>query len=191
MIRSYEIAGRPPVNGPSPPQPPRHPAPGGQFSPALRGHFSSGLDTIRARSSRGGFLNEPRYLRRPFAPGTPPHCKQEVGGSNPPGSIAANEPLSGSRRFLIAGVRAHSVPTAVACGDVVGVRQVSVSDIAYFGRFPRLDGRGTFLYMAAIHAPGPAGIVHYLSSGGPRQLLCQLRRVEASDPEARRWPQYS
>lgn len=38
------------------------------------------------------------------------------------------------------------------------------SDIAYFGRLPRLDGHGTFLYMAGIHAPGPAGIVHYLTN---------------------------
>jgi len=38
------------------------------------------------------------------------------------------------------------------------------SDVAYFGRLPRLDGRGTFLYMAGIHAPGPAGIVHYLTN---------------------------
>jgi hypothetical protein len=37
------------------------------------------------------------------------------------------------------------------------------SDIAYFGRLPRLDGRGTFLYMAGIHAPGPAGVIHYLT----------------------------
>jgi transcriptional regulator with XRE-family HTH domain len=36
-------------------------------------------------------------------------------------------------------------------------------DIAYFGRLPRLDGRGTFLYMAGIHAPGPAGVIHYLN----------------------------
>ena len=38
------------------------------------------------------------------------------------------------------------------------------SDIAYFGRLPRLDGRGTFIYMAGIHAPGPAGVIHYLTS---------------------------
>lgn len=37
-------------------------------------------------------------------------------------------------------------------------------DIAYFGRLPRPDGRGTFVYMAGIHAAGPAGVVHYLSS---------------------------
>jgi len=38
------------------------------------------------------------------------------------------------------------------------------SDIAYFARLSRLDGRGTFLYMAGIHAPGPAGIIHYLTN---------------------------
>jgi hypothetical protein len=36
-------------------------------------------------------------------------------------------------------------------------------DIAYFGRLPRPDGKGTFLYMAGIHAAGAAGVVHYLS----------------------------
>jgi transcriptional regulator with XRE-family HTH domain len=45
------------------------------------------------------------------------------------------------------------------------------SDIAYFGRLPRLDTRGTFLYMAGIHAPGPAGIIHYL-----KQELAPLYR---------------
>jgi transcriptional regulator with XRE-family HTH domain len=37
-------------------------------------------------------------------------------------------------------------------------------DIAYFGRLPRPDGRGSFLYMAGIHAPGPVGVIHYLTS---------------------------
>lgn len=36
-------------------------------------------------------------------------------------------------------------------------------DVAYFGRLPRLDGRGTFLYAAGIHASGPRGVVHYLN----------------------------
>ncbi|MEV7011940.1 sigma-70 family RNA polymerase sigma factor [Streptosporangium sp. NPDC051022] len=35
-------------------------------------------------------------------------------------------------------------------------------DIAYFGRLPRPDGKGTFLYIAGIHAAGAAGVVHYL-----------------------------
>jgi hypothetical protein len=37
-------------------------------------------------------------------------------------------------------------------------------DIAYFGRLPRPDGRGAFVYMAGIHAPGPGGVIHYLTS---------------------------
>jgi transcriptional regulator with XRE-family HTH domain len=35
-------------------------------------------------------------------------------------------------------------------------------DYAYLGRLPRIDGRGTFLYLAGIHAPGNSGVVHYL-----------------------------
>ena len=38
------------------------------------------------------------------------------------------------------------------------------ADIAYLGRLPRPDGRGTFVYMAGIHAPGEAGAVHYLTT---------------------------
>lgn len=38
------------------------------------------------------------------------------------------------------------------------------SDYAYLGRLPRLDGRGTFLYIAGIHAVGAAGVVHYLDN---------------------------
>src|SRR5690606_3359664 len=37
-------------------------------------------------------------------------------------------------------------------------------DYAYIGRLPRLAGRGTFLYIAGIHAVGAAGVVHYLSN---------------------------
>ncbi|WP_435059535.1 sigma-70 family RNA polymerase sigma factor [Streptomyces sp. bgisy060] len=36
-------------------------------------------------------------------------------------------------------------------------------DIAYFGRLPRPDGQGTFLYIAGVHAPGAGGVVHWLS----------------------------
>lgn len=36
-------------------------------------------------------------------------------------------------------------------------------DIAYFGRLPRPDGRGTFLYIAGIHARGSGGVVHWLN----------------------------
>lgn len=35
-------------------------------------------------------------------------------------------------------------------------------DYAYVGRLPRLDGRGTFLYIAGIHAVGAPGAVHYI-----------------------------
>lgn len=37
-------------------------------------------------------------------------------------------------------------------------------DIAYFGRLPRPDGKGHFLYIAGIHAAGAAGVVHYLGN---------------------------
>jgi hypothetical protein len=37
-------------------------------------------------------------------------------------------------------------------------------DYAYLGRLPRIDGRGAFLYLAGIHAPGNSGAVHYLES---------------------------
>jgi len=37
------------------------------------------------------------------------------------------------------------------------------SDIAYAGRLMRPDRRGTFLYIAGIHAAGAAGAVHYLT----------------------------
>lgn len=37
-------------------------------------------------------------------------------------------------------------------------------DYAYLGKLPRLDGRGTFLYIAGIHAVGAAGVVHFLDS---------------------------
>lgn len=37
-------------------------------------------------------------------------------------------------------------------------------DFGYLGRLPRLDGRGTFLYVAGIHAIGANGVVHYLEN---------------------------
>lgn len=37
-------------------------------------------------------------------------------------------------------------------------------DYAYLGRLQRLDGKGTFLYIAGIHAVGAAGVVHYLDN---------------------------
>jgi hypothetical protein len=35
------------------------------------------------------------------------------------------------------------------------------------------------------------GLLDILTSDGPRQLLRQLRRIDASDPQARRWPRYA
>lgn len=37
-------------------------------------------------------------------------------------------------------------------------------DYAYVGRLPRLDGQGTFLYIAGIHAVGAPGAVHYIEN---------------------------
>lgn len=37
-------------------------------------------------------------------------------------------------------------------------------DYAYVGRLPRIDGRGTFLYIAGIHAVGAPGAVHFLEN---------------------------
>lgn len=37
------------------------------------------------------------------------------------------------------------------------------SDYAYIGRLPRPDGRGTFLYVAGIHAMGTLGAAQYLT----------------------------
>lgn len=36
-------------------------------------------------------------------------------------------------------------------------------DVAYLGRLPRPDGRGTILYLAGIHAAGEAGAAHWLA----------------------------
>lgn len=40
----------------------------------------------------------------------------------------------------------------------------SAGDFGYLGRLPRLDGRGTFLYVAGIHAIGANGVVHFLEN---------------------------
>ncbi|RKN50096.1 sigma-70 family RNA polymerase sigma factor, partial [Streptomyces klenkii] len=47
----------------------------------------------------------------------------------------------------------------------------SAADFGYLGRLPRLDGRGTFLYIAGIHAIGANGVVHFLENN-----LAQLYR---------------
>ncbi|OEJ22656.1 hypothetical protein BGK67_33915 [Streptomyces subrutilus] len=49
------------------------------------------------------------------------------------------------------------------------------SDIAYFGRLPRPDGKGTFLYVAGIHARGSGGVVHWLN----QQLATVHRELKA------------
>ncbi len=36
------------------------------------------------------------------------------------------------------------------------------ADIGYVARLPRPDSRGTFLYIAGIHAMGSSGVIHYL-----------------------------
>ncbi|WP_405767438.1 sigma-70 region 4 domain-containing protein [Streptomyces sp. NBC_00080] len=40
----------------------------------------------------------------------------------------------------------------------------SAGDVGYLGRLPRLDGKGTFLYIAGIHAIGANGVVHFLEN---------------------------
>jgi hypothetical protein len=47
-------------------------------------------------------------------------------------------------------------------------------DYAYLGRLPRIDGRGSFLYFAGIHAPGNSGVVHYLE-GHLEELYGEVR----------------
>ncbi|MFJ2060294.1 sigma-70 family RNA polymerase sigma factor [Streptomyces sp. NPDC087908] len=49
------------------------------------------------------------------------------------------------------------------------------SDIAYFGRLPRPDGKGTFLYIAGIHARGSGGVVHWLN----KELTTVHRELKA------------
>ena len=48
------------------------------------------------------------------------------------------------------------------------------ADYAYLGRLPRIDGRGTFLYFAGIHAPGNGGAMHYLE-GHLEELYGEVR----------------
>ena len=48
------------------------------------------------------------------------------------------------------------------------------ADVAYVGRLPRPDGRGTFLYIAGIHAVGAAGVVHYVA-GNLAEMWQQVR----------------
>ena len=52
------------------------------------------------------------------------------------------------------------------------------SDYAYLGRLPRPDGKGTFLYLAGIHAPGNLGAAQYIADN-----IAELHR----DLKARRF----
>lgn len=38
------------------------------------------------------------------------------------------------------------------------------ADYGYVGRLPRPDGKGTFLYLAGLHAPGTLGAAHYVTT---------------------------
>src|SRR5262249_42738982 len=50
------------------------------------------------------------------------------------------------------------------------------SDIGYLGRLRRPDGRGTFTYMAGIHAAGAAGVVDWITgAGGLTELWRETR----------------
>jgi hypothetical protein len=42
--------------------------------------------------------------------------------------------------------------------------QGTPSDVAYLGRLPRPDGKGSFLYLAGVHAMGSAGAAHFLET---------------------------
>jgi hypothetical protein len=65
-------------------------------------------------------------------------------------------------------------------------------DVAYLGRLPRPDGRGTFLYLAGIHAIGATGAVHFLEHHLP-ELYKEVRTRRFStligctfDPDTRK-----
>ncbi|UJW36954.1 sigma-70 family RNA polymerase sigma factor (plasmid) [Saccharothrix sp. AJ9571] len=48
------------------------------------------------------------------------------------------------------------------------------ADYGYIGRLPRPDGKGTFLYLAGIHAMGTLGAAHYLT-GHVHELYQQVK----------------
>ncbi|MCY0924842.1 sigma-70 family RNA polymerase sigma factor [Streptomyces sp. H27-H1] len=50
----------------------------------------------------------------------------------------------------------------------------TAGDFGYLARLPRLDGRGTFLYAAGIHAIGANGVVHWLENNLP-ELYREVR----------------
>lgn len=53
------------------------------------------------------------------------------------------------------------------------------ADIGYLARLPRPDGRGNFLYLAGIHAPGTSGTGHYLARNLP-ELWTKVRTARFS-----------
>lgn len=63
------------------------------------------------------------------------------------------------------------------------------SDYAYLGRLPRLDGKGSFTYIAGIHSIGATGATHWLSRHlnelysevGPSKLFSTLIRCDFED----------
>ncbi|MCP5069575.1 MAG: sigma-70 family RNA polymerase sigma factor, partial [bacterium] len=56
----------------------------------------------------------------------------------------------------------HVVETSTATIHRSPLDAGESADIGYIGRLPRPDGKGTFLYLAGIHAGGMAGAAHYI-----------------------------
>ncbi|WP_017590828.1 RNA polymerase sigma factor [Nocardiopsis ganjiahuensis] len=63
------------------------------------------------------------------------------------------------------------------------------ADYAYLGRLPRLDGKGSFTYIAGIHSIGATGVTHWLTNNlneiyaevGPTKLFSTLIRCDYED----------
>ncbi|BCJ71206.1 hypothetical protein CS0771_07500 [Catellatospora sp. IY07-71] len=113
----------------------------------------------------------------------------------PPGLLQLNRPnlvvLTSPRLLPFVGQVLESDPVLGFSSDHLGWYLVNKEtgieyrsptdkpvDYAYIGRLPRPDGKGTFLYLAGIHAPGTAGAVHYVENN-----LTKLYR----DVKNRRW----
>ncbi|RCV49748.1 sigma-70 family RNA polymerase sigma factor [Marinitenerispora sediminis] len=64
------------------------------------------------------------------------------------------------------------------------------ADYAYLGRLPRPDARGTFVYLAGIHAVGATGVTHWLTHHlaevyrevGRRRFSTLIRCTYTTDP---------
>ena len=69
----------------------------------------------------------------------------------------------------------HAIVGSIACTDV---RRAAVLT----------DGAARLVEL--FHITDWNGLLDILNSGGPGQLLRQIRRAEASDPQGRRWPRY-